>query len=301
MHEVVLLRSKRHELSMSNSKSPRVTESTVIVTALGGPPETTVKFWSGSNNTDYLLQTRGDLRVAAMARKNEEGQALLTTALAMGVLMGFGGLAIDMGILRYEKRLQQSAADAAAVAGASDLAYGGYVAGAQNASAANGFTDNGGGQVSNCASPGAAIGTVCVQVDNPPQTGPHAGNAGYVEVLVASVQRTYFMPVLGINQSTVVARAVAGNLTGGACLYTLQPNTVGIEGINISGNPTLNAPTCSIIDNGNFSTNGGAYGVVGATVSVSGIESGKDNVTCTAQPPTARQLARPLQPTRSRI
>jgi len=219
-----------------------------------------------------------------MARKNEEGQALLTTALAMGVLMGFLGLAIDIGVLRYEKRLQQSAADAAAVAGASDLAYGGYVAGAQNASAANGFTDNGGGEVSNCTSPGAAIGTVCVQVNNPPQTGPHAGSPGYVEVLVASVQRTYFMPVLGINQSTVVARAVAGNLTGGACLYTLDPNTDGIEGININGNPTLNAPTCNIVDNGNFSTHGGAYSVVAATVSVSGTESGKDKVTCYAQP-----------------
>jgi uncharacterized membrane protein len=43
---------------------------------------------------------------------------LYITAAALVVLMGFMGLGLDMGVLRYEKRLQQSAADAAAIAGA---------------------------------------------------------------------------------------------------------------------------------------------------------------------------------------
>src|SRR6516164_3968761 len=59
----------------------------------------------------------------------DEGQALVTVALALTVLLGFTGLAVDMGVLRYEKRLQQTAADAAAIAGASNLPFGGVVSG----------------------------------------------------------------------------------------------------------------------------------------------------------------------------
>ena len=58
-----------------------------------------------------------------MRRKSEAGQALAVTVVAMVALIGFAGLGVDMGMLRYEKRLQQSAADAAAIAGANDLAF----------------------------------------------------------------------------------------------------------------------------------------------------------------------------------
>ncbi|HEV2306844.1 MAG TPA: pilus assembly protein TadG-related protein, partial [Candidatus Acidoferrales bacterium] len=145
-----------------------------------------------------------------MRRNKQAGQALVLTAVALVVLMGFAGLAIDMGVLRYEKRLQQTAADAAAIAGANNLAYGGVTVGAQNAAASNGFTDNGGGQVSNCSTstnPPAAVGTVCVQINNPPASGPHAGDGNYVEALVADVHPTYFMKVLGINSEAITARA----------------------------------------------------------------------------------------------
>jgi len=221
-----------------------------------------------------------------MAGESEKGQALVTAVLMLGVLMGLAGMAIDLGVLRYEKRLQQTAADAAALAGASNLAFGGVTVGAQNASAADGFTDNGGGLVSSCGS-GAAIGTVCVQVNNPPTSGPHNGDNKYVEALVAAVQPTYFMPVFGTTKVTVTARAVATNLPGGAnsgCLYTLDPNTVGIEGININGSASLNAPNCGIVDNGNLSSSGNAYSVTAATFGVSGTQTGTNNITCTAEP-----------------
>src|ERR1700733_13915479 len=96
----------------------------------------------------------------AMRRKSEAGQALILTALGLTVLMGFAGLGIDMGVMRYEKRLQQTAADAAALAGASNLAPNtGVSIGGQNAAAANGFTDNGGGTTAACDAAGAAVGT----------------------------------------------------------------------------------------------------------------------------------------------
>jgi hypothetical protein len=225
----------------------------------------------------------------AMRNRKEAGQALILTALALVVLMGFAGLAIDMGVMRYDKRLQQTAADAAAIAGASNLAFGGVTAGAQDAASRVGYTDNGGGQVSNCT--GAAVGTICVEVNNPPTTGPHqAGSPGcppapscYVEVLVADVHPTYFMKVLGINTETITARAVAASLGGGAgngCLYTLSPPSSGIEGIGGSG--TLNASTCGIVDNGDYE--GTVPSVSADTFAVSG-DSGGRSATCTTLGP----------------
>jgi Flp pilus assembly protein TadG len=232
-----------------------------------------------------------------MTRKNDAGQALLFTALALGVLMGFAGLAIDMGMLRYEKRLQQTAADAAAIAGASNLSYGGVTSGAQNASAANGFADTSGntGTCTTSSSPGSCgcpntVGCVTVTVNNPPASGPHTGNSNYVEVLVSAVQPTYFMKAVpgGPAKETVVARAVATNLSGGAnsgCLVTLDPNTDGIEGININGNATLNGPNCGIVDDGNLDTTGRAYTITTGTFGVSGSWIGQTgDITCTAQP-----------------
>src|SRR5215469_6949639 len=103
-----------------------------------------------------------------MRRRKQAGQALVFAAVGLTVLLGFAGLAVDMGVLRYEKRLQQTAADAAAVAGASNLASasGGWLQGAQAAATANGYTDNAGGSASSCTASGAAMGTVCVEVNN---------------------------------------------------------------------------------------------------------------------------------------
>src|SRR5947207_13537269 len=108
-----------------------------------------------------------------MKFNKQSGQVLIGTAVAMVVLAGFAGLAIDMGTLRYQKRVQQTAADSAAIAGAQNLDFGsGVVAGARAASAQNGFTDtdSGGG----CSSSGSTVGCVSVAVNNGPLTGPHA-------------------------------------------------------------------------------------------------------------------------------
>ena len=214
-----------------------------------------------------------------MTLHKQTGSVVIFLALAMVVLLGFAGLAIDMGTLRYEKRLQQTAADGAAIAGASNLAVGsGVTAGAQNASAANGFTDSG------CLD---KVGCVTVTVNNPPTSGPHNGNGLYVEVLVAAVHPTYFMKVLGVTKETITARAVATNLGGGVnsgCLYTLGAPSSSIEGVNINGSATLNAPTCGIVDNGNFNTSGNALIVNAATFGTSGSWNANGpggTVTCT--------------------
>lgn len=212
-----------------------------------------------------------------MKRKSEAGQAIILTALALVVLVGFMGFGIDMGVARYEKRVQQTAADAAALAGANNLNYGGVVAAAQDASASDNFKDNGGGNVSACGS-GASIGTVCVEIDAPPVDGPHNGQTGYVEARVAAVHPTYFARVLGINQQTIIARAVATNLAGGAgspssgCIWTLgAPNKRIQPGVSTSGSVNLQAPDCGITDNGNLVTGGGSsLSITAGSIAVSG-------------------------------
>jgi hypothetical protein len=211
----------------------------------------------------------------------------------MVVLIGVAGLGVDMGVVRYEKRIQQSAADAAAIAGANNLASssGGVIAGGQNASAGNGFTDNAGGALSTCTASGATVGTVCVQISDPasgPTTGPHKNNANYVEAYVSEVHDTYFIKIFGVTKQVVTARAVATNLSGTdpGCLYLLGPSAAANSGLTITGggNGSITAPTCGVVDNGDFrsgSSNGwfatsGSFAVAGSNA------GGKDNVTCSS-------------------
>jgi hypothetical protein len=224
-----------------------------------------------------------------MTRRKEAGQTLVFTAIGLVALMGFMGLAVDVGVMRVEKRLQQTAADSAAIAAASNLAYSGWQAGGQAAAVANGFTDSSSNDVASCTASGATIGTICVELDSPPADGPHSGQADYVEARVAAVRPTYFMQLLGIPSESVTARAVATDLGGGGpnsgCLYTLGPPSSSIEGVNINGNATLNGPSCGIVDNGNFNTKGNSLNVTAGTFGIAGAwdKSGPGGtVTCTA-------------------
>ena len=213
-----------------------------------------------------------------MKRNSQSGQAMVFVALGLVVLLGFVGLGVDMGVMRFQRRVQQTAADAAALAEANDLGFGGVnTAAAQNGAQNNGFS---GATVNfNQACP-TTVTSLTVTVNNPPLAGPHqsgANSADYVEVCVATLQPTYFARILGFNDVTVNARAVATNYSGATngnnnynCVITLgSPNSV-IEGINIVGHADLNAPTCGIADNGNFDPKGGALTVSAGTFGVSG-------------------------------
>ena len=227
-----------------------------------------------------------------MTRKSEAGQALVLGVIALSLLlMGVAGLGIDMGYLRYQKRLQQTAADAAAIAGASNLipnlADPGVMAAAQNAATANGFTDASGDNASTCTADNPTSKptkppTVCVQINNPPTSGPHEGDGNYVEALVSVIQPTFFMTILGTNSEAVTARAVATNAGEGVnsgCLYALGPSPNKIAVLNA----TLNATGCGIQDNGDLdpglTANVGTFGVAGGCVG-GGCGSG---VTCADQ------------------
>ncbi|HLV96596.1 MAG TPA: pilus assembly protein TadG-related protein [Candidatus Acidoferrales bacterium] len=222
-----------------------------------------------------------------MRRNRQAGQALYITAASLVVLMGFAGLAIDMGALRYQKRLQQTAADGAAIAGATELPYDSSGVGgvAQKAAADNGFS---GSLNTGCPPPAMTgdVGSVAVTVNNPPCSGPHSGDSKYVEAYVSAVQPTYFMKVFGHSSEVVAARAVATMIdnSGGynGCVYTLGPPGTGI-GVTNSGTPTVTAPTCGFEDGGDWTTNGKTVNITAGSIGVVGGDTnhGGGSVTCT--------------------
>jgi Flp pilus assembly protein TadG len=174
-----------------------------------------------------------------MKRLNDEsGQALIITALCMTILFGFIALAADAGIMLREKRMAQTAADGAAVAGASELAFPAQVSSAAKAaSALNGFSDG--------------VNGVTVTVNGPtaggPAYGPHAGNPKYVEVIVSQVQPTFFMKFFGVLNMTPTARAVATQGVTNGCIVTLGTDPT-VPGISVIGAADITVATCGIAD-----------------------------------------------------
>jgi Flp pilus assembly protein TadG len=166
---------------------------------------------------------------------------MVFTAISMTVLLGFLALATDVGILLNEKRVMQSAADCAAVAGAMELDYAiadgyasqsaGATAAAKSAATTNGFTGGSG---------------VTVTVHNGPSSGPHSGSASYVEVILRQNEPTLFMKLFTRSTTAVSARAVAGLGVNNGCIWTLGTSNTDISQ---TGSGSLNVSTCSIFDN----------------------------------------------------
>ena len=125
----------------------------------------------------------------------ESGQMLVLFVLALGVLMGFAALSIDVGLILYERRSAQNAADAAALAGARDLpeSPSAAVLAARQWAAQNGFSSADGA-------------TITVNT-------PYQGNSGAVEVVIEEETPFLFARAIGLDSVNVHARAVASRPT----------------------------------------------------------------------------------------
>lgn len=199
------------------------------------------------------------------------GQIIVLMALATAVLSAFAALAIDVGNLWTTKRLMQTAADAAAIAGADAILDGAtsgsstVVSAAQSASTQNGFTDGSGTIKSSSA--------VAVAVNNPPASGPYAGDGDAVQVTISQTQPAYFMPVVGIKTVPISVTAVAMVKPSGNCIYSLDSQRSGA--LTVSGTATLSSGCGAYIDSSSstaLTINGGGtlqadpVGVVGGYV-----------------------------------
>jgi hypothetical protein len=200
--------------------------------------------------------------------QKESGQALVAAAFALIVLLGAAGLAIDLGYLRFQRRLQQSAADSAAIAGAAEAPAGNAIAAATQDAKLNGF-NNGVNNVTVSVNPAFPFGAV---------TG--------VQVQVSALHPTFFMRVFGVTSSTVSATAVAINNSAKNCVYAL--NIFG-TGITNSGTLTANipAPGCGIVANSSLlntgsinaasvSVHGSAFGSLTIPAAITGIVQAAD-------------------------
>lgn len=167
----------------------------------------------------------------------EEGQTIVLLAVCMAVLLGFVALATDAGVMFHTSREAQLAADSAAIAGAQQLQYGNVTAAAQADAALNGFTNGKDG--------------VTVQVNDPPLSGPRAGKAGYVEVIVKKQQPTFFMRIFGVNSMSVPARAVATSMTTNQCNLATAPTGTGMT---FTGTVNIQSPGCTYYANSNSSS-----------------------------------------------
>src|SRR5437660_5942554 len=127
--------------------------------------------------------------------QRRSAKTLAMFALLLPVLLGLVGLVIDGGLVLANMRVLQNAADAAAMAGATDLMnlY------KQPATASSTATATATAYVQQYN----GLSSASVTVNIPPQQGTYAGNSSYIEVIVTNTVNTWFIQVLGAktNQS----------------------------------------------------------------------------------------------------
>jgi hypothetical protein len=187
------------------------------------------------------MDARG--RGATQACTRARGQIVPLMALAITLFLVSAALAVDIGFWRFQQRLEQTAADSGALAGAIEYSYSGDIvkatAASRAATASNGFTHDGV--------------KVVVTVNYPPAAGSYLANKNALEVLVSKQQHKFFAGLFGPSYQVVGARAVALLSDNGRnCVYALSPTG---NSLLINGS-TVNMPQCGMASDGSVLING---------------------------------------------
>jgi Flp pilus assembly protein TadG len=162
--------------------------------------------------------------------ERQRGQVLAIFALSLVVLLGAGALAFDGGMMILERRDQQNAADAAAMAGAryvtTDHAKARTVA--ASVAADNGFTNGNGMQV--------------VKVNVPPENGKFATWPNAIQVEIANTRPSILGSVMGFLNWPVGANATAASLDNvGGPFSILALEKTACEAMKIAGTGGITA------------------------------------------------------------
>jgi len=201
-------------------------------------------------------------------------------AFSLIALCALVGLAADTGYFFDCKRQMQTAADAAALAGAEQLRRGGngqIVSAADAAAASNGFTNN--------------VSGTSIAVHIPPSSGYYTSDGSYVEAIITQDRPTLFMRVLGIPTGRASARAVAGVQDLPNCIYALSQTGTGLA---TNGSGSSLSAACGIVVNSSAASalNAGSGAVFGTSVAVTGTYSGS----CSSSDPSGCRTGVPPQP-----
>jgi hypothetical protein len=188
------------------------------------------------------------------------GQVLAFVCIGVFALVGVLAITFDGGVLMQERRRVQTAAEAAAWAGAVDL-FEHYIKyqgvdventaelSAKATAKANGYDD--------------ADADVDVTVNIPPLSGPYAGKNGYIEVILTHDVRRGFSSIFGTGKLPVQARAVARGAYPAVSDAILILNTTKPSALTVSGNGNVGVVGAPIQVNSSdadaaVSTGGGA-------------------------------------------
>jgi Flp pilus assembly protein TadG len=161
---------------------------------------------------------------------------MMLSAIVLPVLLGFSGLAVDVGLVMVQRTKQQRAADAAALAGAQALLFTSGDTAAKEAAAKTAackFAEKNGYGSGTCPSDE-------VEVYLPPTSGAHKGDSSYVEVKITRTIPTVFMQVLGIEEKTTGARAVGATTPAKRNYALIVLNPTQCDAFSTSSNITIN-------------------------------------------------------------
>lgn len=204
----------------------------------------------------------------------ESGQTLVLVALSMLVLVGFLGLAIDVGNLRADERRLQETADAAALAGALEINYCtvNSVCTLMTNASTGAVTENGfaspklstNADTSTCSTPAVSATQPMLLVNWGPcllgTTDPNNNQPTVVEAQVGQIYGTTFAGVLGLPTVTLTARAEAGRGNAGDCMYvdTKDDGTTGTGTLDIESGGQITL-SCGVQDDGQLTSKNGSH------------------------------------------
>jgi len=184
--------------------------------------------------------------------ESERGSVAITVALSLTVLLGFAALVVDIGLNWATRTSAQTAADSAALAGASSLLSDGGVAAIttvetflnQNVGGLVELPDDAGWATDGDVGNGEVVcWTMPNPVPGPGATCPDGSNALQVTT-PPIVVRYAFAPLLGKTTSSIRARAAAGAgpaAPNNCVLCVLDPDdaaaleVIGVGGIDVDG------------------------------------------------------------------
>jgi len=176
------------------------------------------------------------------------GSITVMVAVSLPFLLGIVGVAAESAVWFELKRRAQTAADAAAVAGAIQRARGdstNVLTSAARAATQNGFTN------------GASSTTASVHY--PPTSGAYAGQPDAVEVSITRTFEPLISKLFHASSYTIHARAVAEvKVVGQACILSLS--TTASNALYFQGSTIVNSAGCVVASN---SSSGSAVAMAG--------------------------------------
>jgi len=198
------------------------------------------------------------------------GQVLVLFAGSLVVIFLVAAIAFDVGMTLLERRDEQNAADAAALAGAKYVSASANFNGSCSTAAGN-MAANAACEVAlaNAFDNAAADENVFVRI--PPIDGQFRGLPGFVQVQINATRPSIFGNVIGIGSWAVGTSAVAANQPGVSFSFgmlALSPDAC--KAIQISGTGTVNSAS-SVQSNSNGSGCGGSPPLYGFSRTGSGV------------------------------